>query len=292
LNALIAFEASARHLSFTGASEEMMVCREAVSRQVRLLEKHLGVKLFNRLYRSLELTDAGVAFQTGTEQGLETIASAALDVKHMTESAKIAVSATVAISSFWLRPRLPHFRADNPGLEIRVNATDSPPNMATEDVDVCLLYGDGNWSGLKEMTRLSEVEIFPVCSPEYLEINGPIDTPHDLRGQTLLDMYYKSTRFTVDWAGWLEEWGDYLPPSYHKLGFDSYVNVIHAALDGQGVALGFSHVVDELLAVGRLVRPLDQVCKGQDMYLGIPKNKEPSQYTQAFIDWVVDEVHH
>lgn len=288
MKSLVAFEAAARHLSFTRAGQEMMICRESVSRHIRILEKHLGVKLFERHYRSLELTEAGKTFQGGVADGLEIIARAAADVQRLDKPSKIAVTTTIAITTFWLTPRLPRFRLEHPDVEIRVNATDTPPDLVGEGIDVGILYGTGQWPGL-EATKLFDIETFPVCSPEYLKTAGPIETPRDLHGQTLLYLYGE-VHALENWAWWMEETGAPMRSSSHSLGFDSYVNVMQATLDGQGIALGFSHVVNDLLAEGRLVRPIEHACGNcPDIYLAVPRSKEPTPNARKFIDWVIRE---
>jgi len=288
VNSLVAFEASARHLSFTRAGQELLISREAVSRQIRILESYLGVKLFNRLYRALELTEAGQSFQSVVGESLENIGRETINLQRLTQPTKITVSGTVAITSFWLTPRFPQFRAEHPDVEIRVHVSDEPPDMLAEGIDVGLQYGNGIWPGLKA-TELFRVESFPVCSPGYLKISGPISSPSDLREQALL--YLDGAQHSEEnWNWWMEEFDLSLPSSVRTFGFDNYANVIQAALDGQGVALGFSDIIEDLLSKGLLVRPMEQTCvTGYSVYLVVPNGMTLSSNAELFHDWIVSE---
>ena len=287
LNSLVAFEASARHLSFTRAGRELMVSREAISRQIRILESHLGVTLFERLYRALALTKAGEAFYDAVRQNLEAIARAADGLQRTGKPARLTVSATIAIASYWLTPRLPRFRAEQRDAEIRVVVSDTPVELAG-GIDVGLRYGDGTWPGLKAR-HLFDVDSFPVCAPDYAARSGEITGPGDLTAHTLLNLD-GSAHAGEDWTWWLEGCGVAPPEGLHILGFDNYANVIQAALDGQGVALGFSGIIDPLLARGQLVRPVDAShSAGCAVYLVMPKGLKPSPLAERFFDWVVRE---
>ena len=173
MNSLVVFEVAARHLSFTLAAEELTITREAVSRHIRRLEDHLGVKLFLRLHRALELTDAGLRFQASVQEALEGVRLCARSLKGLSEPATVTVTATVALSSFWLSPRLHQFREREPAVRIRMRTSDSLPDLRRERIDVGLVYGDGRWPGLSA-ARLFEVDSFPVCSPDYLSGRPPI----------------------------------------------------------------------------------------------------------------------
>jgi LysR family glycine cleavage system transcriptional activator len=288
LNALVAFEAAARHFSFTRAGQELGVSREAVSRQIRNLEDHLGVALFHRRHRALDLTPAGLELAAVVRQSLDNIAQSASALQRRRRPSRLTVTATIAIATFWLTPRLPRFRADYPGAEIRVVVSDAPIDMAAEGIDVGLKYGDGKWRGLKTR-HLFDVESFPVCAPGYLKAGPKIAAPGDLVAHTLLNL--DGTPHVVeDWRWWLE--GAAVAPvdTLHILGFDSYANVIQAACDGQGVALGFSGIVDGLLARGDLVRPIaDSRGRGQAVYLVAPAGTELSPLARKFFDWVLVE---
>jgi DNA-binding transcriptional LysR family regulator len=288
LNSLVAFEASARHLSFTRAGQELLVSREAVSRQIRILESHLGVRLFRRLHRAVELTEDGEAFHTTVRRGLEGIAQAAAALQRRGQPAKITVTATVAIASCWLTPRLPKFRADHPDTEIRVMVSDAPPDLAAEGIDVGFRYGDGKWPGLRAV-RLFEVESFPVCAPGYLEAASAIAGPADLMGHTLLNLD-GAPHAMEDWYWWLQGAGVRGPTSLQILGFDNYANVIQAALDGQGIALGFGGIIDDYLEAGELVQPLAAaLSKGFAVYLIAPANAKLNPKARNFFDWVLAE---
>ena len=288
LNALVAFEASARHLSFTRAGQELGVSREAVSRQIRNLEDHLGVALFRRRHRALDLTPAGEELEAVVRQSLDKIAHTASALQRRRRPSRLTVTATIAIATFWLTPRLPRFRAAHPGAELRVVVSDAPVDMAAEGIDVGLRYGDGKWRGLKTR-HLFDVESFPVCAPKYLEAGAPIARPEDLVAHTLLNL--DGTPHVVeDWRWWLGGAAVAPTATLHILGFDSYANVIQAACDGQGVALGFSGIVDGLLARGDLVRPIaDSRGRGQAVYLAVPAGAELSPLARKFFDWVLAE---
>ncbi len=286
LNALVAFEASARHLSFTKAGQELGVSREAVSRQIRSLEDRLGVALFRRRHRALDLTAAGEELQAAVRGSLEAIAHAAGALQRRQRPSRLTVTATIAIATFWLTPRLPRFRAAHPGAEIRVVVSDAPVDMAAEGIDLGLKYGDGKWRGLKAR-RLFDVVSFPVCAPGYLAAGPPIADPQDLVAHTLLNL--DGTPHAVeDWRWWLA--GAAPTDRLDILGFDSYANVIQAACDGQGVALGFSGIVDGLLERGDLVRPIaESRSRGQAVYLAVPADADLSPLARKFHDWVLAE---
>ncbi|MCZ6604610.1 MAG: LysR substrate-binding domain-containing protein, partial [Alphaproteobacteria bacterium] len=288
LNSLVAFEAAARHLSFTRAGEELLVSREAVSRQIRILEDYLGVKLFARLHRALALTEAGEALRSDVRQGLETIAQSVGAVRRTGARPKVTITATIALASFWLTPRLSRFRAAHPGTEIRVVVSDAPVDLAATGIDVGLRYGDGDWPGLTA-TRLFDIESFPVAAPGYLADHPSIAAPADLAGHTLLNL--DGTSHAVeDWDWWLAGAGAPPPAAGDMLGFDSYANVIQAAVDGQGLALGFSGIIDGLLAAGDLIRPLETaLSRGHAVYLVVPKTAPPTPNVKAFRDWVLAE---
>ena len=288
LTSLVVFEAAAHHLSFTKAARELRVSREAVSRQIRVLEEHLEQKLFQRLYRAVELTEAGQALHDAVAAGFGGIARAVAGLRQGTDLDRVVVSATVALASFWLTPRLPGFRAAHPGTEIRVMVSDRPHDLTLEGIDLGLRYGDGDWPD-HLVTHLFDTLTFPVCAPDYREHAPRLDRPADLLDHTLLNLD-GGPHIGEDWAWWLNQAAVEPLREYQVLGFDNYANVIQAALDGQGVALGFGGVIDGLLQKGSLVRPLDAVfCKGLAVHIAVPKRSHLSPSAQDFFDWVVAE---
>ncbi len=288
LNSLVAFEAVARYLSMTRASAELGVSREAVSRQIHNLEAHLGVQLFLRVHRAVELTDDGAAFRDAVGSGLEGIARATLSLQQAARAARVTVTATVAISTYWLTPRLPRYRARHPETEIHVRVSDIPLGLQAEGIDLGLRYGDGRWPGL-ETTRLFETETFPVCTPAYLAEHGPIEEPGDLAEHTLLNLD-GPTHSDENWAWLLDGLGVHPARPPRTIGFDSYASVIQATLDGQGIALGFTHILDTLLQRGLLIQPIGAALRrGHAVWLVAPPGAPLSPAAADFRDWLLSE---
>ncbi len=288
LKSLVAFEASARHLSLTRAAKELGISREAVSRQIRVLENHLDVKLFDRLHRAVALTASGKKFQSVVQESLENIAYVTGAIRRPSRPFKITVSATIAIATFWLTPRLARFRSKHPNVEIHVAISDTPKDLKADGIDAGLRYGDGNWQGLTAF-RLFGIYSFPVCAPDYLKGAAPLNAPDDLLNHNLVNLD-GAAHASEDWSWWLKGHDVSVPKSFKTLGFDSYDNVIQAALECQGVALGFSSLVADMIAEGRLVRPIDaELTKGLAVFLVIPNALKPAPRVQNFIDWILDE---
>lgn len=285
-NSLIAFEASARHSSFTRAAEELTISREAVSRHIRILEAHLGVKLFQRMHRAIALTKEGARFTSVVQKALGDIAASAESLRGVESRPRVVVSATIAISSFWLTPRLPLFRTAHPEAEIRVVVSDTPVQSITEPFDVALRYGNGIWPGFSA-THLFDVTSRPVCTPDYLRDHGPVGSADDLKHHTLLNLD-GPTHAVEDWSWWLQNHGVAADIPLNILGFDSYANVIQSALDGQGVALGFSGIIDQLLDQGGLV-PLagPALSRGQGVYVLTRTGRSLKTPARTFHDWVL-----
>ncbi|WP_339669586.1 LysR substrate-binding domain-containing protein [Dasania marina] len=288
LKSLIAFEAVARHLSLTKAGQELFISREAVSRQIRILEEHLGIKLFDRLHRAVGLTKAGKEFLAVIQVSLESIADVSGAIQKKTQPLKITISATVAISSFWLTSRLISYKSDYPQAELRVVVSDKPVDLNESDIDIGFRYGNGHWPGLTAI-KLFDITSFPVCSPEYLKKSPPIRSSIDLLDHNLINLDGE-IHAHEDWQWWLKGHGVPLPASFKTLGFDNYNNVIQVALDGQGIALGFSGLVSDLLAANKLVQPLDtSLSRSEAVYLVLPNRVEQSEQAKSFIDWVLEE---
>jgi LysR family glycine cleavage system transcriptional activator len=288
LNSLVIFEAAARHLSFTRAGEELLISREAVSRQIRSLESFIDQQLFIRLHRALELTEAGIKLQATVSDSLEAIANTTSELIDPKAGSSVVVSATVAIASLWLTARLPRFRSTHPGTTIHVTVMDSPGNMRHAGINIGLRYGDGAWPGLCSI-RLFDVESIPVCSPGYLTNAPALSGSVDLCRHTLLNLDGPS-HAPEDWAWWLSAFRAPSPEPSQVIGFDNYANVIQAALNGQGIALGFSGLVDELIDRGQLIAPLTER-RGRDLgvYLVTPDDTPMSTSTRQFHDWLLDE---
>jgi putative choline sulfate-utilization transcription factor len=288
LGSLVAFDAAARHLSITKAADELSLTQAAVSRKIRALEDDLGVALFRRLHRSLRLTADGERLHAAVSGSLWRIAETAESLREQSGPAQVSISATIAFATFWLMPRLPRFRAAYPDIELRLTAGDHRIDVESEGVDAAIRFGVGPWRGLAS-ERLLEEEVFPVCSPGYLQRNPALQEAPDLRDHRLLhlDVAYRNW---MDWAQWFRSFGLEAPPVKRGLRFNTYTILIQAATAGEGVALGWRNLVEEFIDAGPLVRPVDASLPATGGYHALwPESAEPTPELQSFLDWLRTE---
>lgn len=256
LNALRAFEAAARHLSFTKAAQELSVTQAAISHQVKALEQYLGLRLFRRLNRALLLTEEGQAYMPAIRDAFDKIGQATAALKRRDSAGALTVTTIPSFAAKWLVPRLDRFRTAHPEIDVRLTTSMHLVDFSREDVDVGIRYGTGGYAGL-DVHRIMEDAVFPVCSPVLLSGPQPLRTPADLACHTLLHDDY-----VIGWAGWLTATG---LDATARRGIDDtagpYFNqsdlMIQAAIAGHGVALGRASLVEDDLLAGRLVRPFD-----------------------------------
>ncbi|NBC32696.1 MAG: transcriptional regulator GcvA [Alphaproteobacteria bacterium] len=287
LNALRAFEAAARHLSFSRAAAELHVTPAAVSHQVKALEDWLGVRLFRRLTRGIVLTDAGHAYLPGLTDGFDRLAEVTDRVAKHATGERLRVSALPSFATRWLVPRLADFRRRHREIEVAVEAAVHMVDFVREEVDVAVRYGRGRWPGLHVELFLTE-DVFPVCSPMLLTDVPPLRCPADLRHQTLLhDSWVPNDEPWMMWATWLEFFGitDIDPargPSYS----DSLM-LMEACTAGHGVAIGRESLIEEDLAKGRLVKPFDVRHPASFSYYFVcPPDSLERRKTQIFRSWL------
>ena len=289
MNSLVVFEASARHLSFTRAAQELGISREAVSRQIRNLENFLDAPLFLRLHRALEFTPAGEALFDSVRRGLLDIAAVSRSIRRPVSASKLTITATHAIASHWLPIPLRKFRTEFPDTEVQVIVSDEPLDLIGREIDVGLWYGDGAWPDV-EAIYLFEGETFPVCSPTYLERSDPIVEPGDLLNHTLLNLE-GSSHATEDWFWWLDRAGVHPSAAPHILRVNTYNVLIQEALAGQGIGLGFGGILDELMNQGRLVKPLNlSFTRGRAVYMTLPRGAPQRSEVESFVTLVKRQV--
>lgn len=254
-DALVVFEAAARHLSFTRAAGELSVTQAAVSRRVQGLEHDLGFALFRRTHRRLELTAEGHELYDAVAAGLRHIVDTAERLRRQTERPKVTVAANNAVAFLWLRTRLARYMHDHPGVDVQLVASDRPPDFRGDGLDLAIQYGAGKWPETTA-TLLFEEEVFPVCAPAYLADREAPARLESLGEETLLHI----TPHGPDWITWaqlLDALG-VNPPGTIEDGprFNNFPILLQAALDGQGMAIGTARLLDEHLARGELVRPV------------------------------------
>ena len=291
LNGLVTFESAARHLSFTQAATELSVSQAAVSRQIRRLEEHLGTSLFHRKHRELQLTAAGKKLHQAVTMGLGHIANTAWEICTTRTSGQIRMATTIAFATFWLMPRLSGFRKTYPHVDVHVVASDRSEDMFAEGVDLALVCGDKHPPGQEAYFLFTEL-IYPVCSPEYLKSRRRLKTPEDLLGERLLHLDDKLWRDIgwepINWSIWLEKCGIKAKPELHGLTLNNYPMLVQAALDGQGIALGWQHLVGHLLDAGKLVRPIKKAWDSQrGFYLVVSSDPPLSEEIIALRDWIL-----
>ena len=283
LNWLRAFEAAARHLSFTEAGEELGVTQAAVSQQVRQLEDWLGAQLFKRLPRALALTDAGIAYLPIVQDGIERIDLGTTEIFGRPEGRPVTLRATATLAALWLAPMLARFRAEHPKVTVRVTTLYAPIDFGQDGVDIEIRYGAGTWPGVKAH-RLFDEAFFPVASPAYLAGAPPLRMPADLPGHQL-----------VHAIGEREGWGTYLrlagitgmDPS-EGIQCDSLVVALHAAAAGAGSALATAPVADALVASGTLIDLFGRRWPARlAHHLVVPEVADPSREVALVAGWLL-----
>jgi LysR family transcriptional regulator of beta-lactamase len=280
LNALRAFEASARHLSFTLAALELRVTQAAVSHQVRSLEKILGVRLFRRLPRGLALTDEGLALLPALSDSLGRI-RATLDRfenGHFREVVTVGVVGTFATG--WLLPRLQSFNEAHPYVDLRILTNNNRVDLAGEGLDCAIRFGDGSWHGTEAVPLLA-APLSPVCAPQIV---GRLREPADLGREVLLRSYRSD-----EWARWFAAAGAACPVVRGTV-FDSSVTMAEAAAQGVGVALLPVRMFMKELRQGRLVRVFDVEIVVGGYWLTSLRSKPETAGLRAFRSWLLEMV--
>lgn len=290
LNALRAFEAAARHLSLTKAAAELHVTPGAISQQVKTLEDYLGVQLFRRLNKALLLTEAGQASLPALRDAFDRLAQAVETLRARDAEQPLTVSVAPSFGAKWLVPRLDRFREAHPGINVRIDASNRLVDLVREGVDIGIRYGMGNYPGMRVDPLLSE-EVFPVCAPRLLKGPHPLAVPADLRWHTLLHIDWVSGFETwPDWRMWLLSAGVSDIDPTHGPRFSHASMAIQAAIEGHGVTLGGSVLVEDDLAAGRLVKPFQVSCPvAFRYYLASPAAMANHPRVAAFREWIIAE---
>jgi LysR family glycine cleavage system transcriptional activator len=302
LNWVRVFAAAARHLSFKKAAEELHVTPAAVSHQIKALELYLGVKLFRRLARALELTEEARAALPGITQGLEHLAAA---FEHCcSESATLTVIVPPSFATRWLVPRLQLFNAIHPMLDLRimasVEAIDRPgqhfssggaagPGQRRADLEI--RFGTGSYPGYRTEKLLS-VSYIPVCSPRLLEGDKPLRAPADLEYHTLLhDDTVTDLRGRPTWDEWLRLEGVEGVNCSRGPHFNNSTLVLEAAVDGAGIALGMHPLIAGDLLAGRLVVPFGESMASHFAYFLVsPDERADRPNVIKLRKWLLEEM--
>jgi len=289
LNALRAFEAAARHLSFTKAADELNVTPAAVSHQVKVLEDLLGVALFHRLTRALRLTDAGQSSLPPLAEGFDKLVEGADRMRAYCESGLLTVSVSPSFGSMWLVPKLDRFRSRHPDIEIRIDGTDRLVDISRGDADVAVRYGPGGYKGVQVEYLFNQLNT-PVCSPALLSGEHPLRRPDDLRHHTLLHVDWKDAE--ASWRMWVLAAGLHDIDPNRGPHFTQEGMAVQAALDGQGIALIGDMLVADHLAAGRLVCPFHPDLRTPlkfSYYLLSARDSATQPKVAAFREWLVEK---
>ena len=285
LNGLRAFEAAARHLSFTQAASELNVTQTAISHQIRRLEEELGIRLFVRKNRALALTPRARDYLPGVRAAFNDLRLATDRLLRRDDDHVLTVSTLASLAAKWLLPRLSQFQEAHPRIDVRITTSTSLVDFRGGGLDAAIRYGRGHWAGLRADWLMAD-ELFPVCSPKLLEGDKPLRRPEDLAHQTLL---HTSAGYDDDWRLWLTAAG--LPTNISRqpgLSFDLILMTVQAAIDGIGVAMGRTSYVQDDIAKGRLVVPFHIALPADaGFYLVSPEAVADPPKLAAFRQWLL-----
>ena len=283
LTALRAFEAVARHMSMKRAADELSVTPTAISHQVRQLEEAIGTPLFERRVRSLVLTPQGNALLPVLSSGFDAFEAAIADIVQATPREVVSISTTTALAARWVAPSIASFAAVRPELDLRIHASDAPLAIPSDEADVAIRYGDGNWPGLVA-ERLFDDAYAPVCHPRL----GLRDVSDLSRHPLIHSEWQADMRDVPDWRAWAKAAGVKLPAG-RDLVFSDESHAIGAAIAAQGIALVNLPLVEQELRNGTLLAPFGPVLHRFSFWLVYPDQSNRTgagHKTSAVCDWI------
>lgn len=294
LNALRAFEASARHGSFSLAAAELNVTPAAVGQLVRTLERWLGAPLFLRSSRGrarLVATEAAARALPDIRAGFDRLSSGLERLKEGGTHGVLTVTVSPAFAAKWLLPRIERFHAICPELDVRLDTSLKPVDFVAQQIDIGVRYGGGSWPGLAA-EKLMEEEVYPVCSPRLLQGRARLRTPVDLAGQTLIhDLSMEGHPGFPTWSTWLSAAGTRGVPARRGLKINNAAAVLQAAIEAQGVALARSVMAADDIAAGRLVRLFGDIRLPSPLAYHVVYRPECAELPRlvAFRNWLLAE---
>lgn len=290
LDALRVFESAARQLSFTAAASELGSSQPAISQQIKRLEQQLATRLFDRIYRGIVLTEAGELLLAHVQEGLASLDAGLVAVTARQQHEVLQVATDFAFAAYWLMPRLQRFNQLYPEVDVSLITSARDLASLSPEIDVAISFGDGRFKHGEAHLLFGE-EVFPVCSPRLLKGQMLPLPPAALVNLPLLHLRPESRSRWFDWSGVFRAFGIAETPSPGSLRFDNYTLLIQAAIAGQGVAIGWRHLVDELLTQGLLCR----ACSGEahsdfGYYVVLPERKRRQRLTGQFVEWLQTEL--
>ena len=283
LNSLKSFEAAGRLLSFTRAANELNVTQAAVSHQIKVIEDFLGLSLFIRYPRKLALTEQGRLLLPDVIEAFDKVSNAIGAISQESSSKMISVRLAPSFAAKWLSPRLKYFWLQHPEIDLCLYHAHPAVEFDREQIDIAVTYGKGDWPGVVADPILS-LDFYPVCTPAFMSNDRPLSNIDNLRYYSLLhDANYEC------WADWLKLAGLQEINANKGTIIDDTNVLIQAAVDGQGVALGSSTFVQDLLDSGRLIKPFDITLVNEFAYYVVcPEAHLKNPSVQAFKDWLLD----
>ncbi len=289
LDYLLAFEAAAELESFAAAAKALNVSETSVSRKMRLLELHYNCALFLRGHRSVQLTDHGRRLLNGVVPALKTIEQVSSDMLRDKQRSTVRMAATNSVASLWLMPRLRKFHQANKNVTISLLSSDLDSECLTEDVDLAILRGDGDWPGFSATYLFGET-VFPICAPGYLDNHIRIEGVEALTDHSLIEVSNNHTEW-LNWKTWLSHKQVDPDRVRHSTFVNTYPLALQAALDGLGIALGWGHLVDRHLRSGNLVRPLgaNHVRTNSGYFLLRRQDAERHAESDVVVEWLLKE---
>jgi LysR family glycine cleavage system transcriptional activator len=287
LNALRAFEAAARHLSFKKAADELAVTPAAVSQQIRSLEDYLGIQLFRRTSRALILTERAQDSLEALHQGFDLIEDACGMLQSPIDDNILKVSVSPSFAAKWLIPRLERYYEDHADVVVKISASNELTDFSKEDTDLAIRYGPGHYPGLY-VEELMREEVFPVCSPKLITGENAVKMPQDMALLTLIhDDSSLDDESNPTWPMWLKAAGVKVGDGQRALHFNQTALAIEAAIAGRGVALAKRTLAETDLKQGRLVRPFSESHPVDFAYYMVcPDQKKNLIKVTSFMDWL------
>ncbi len=285
---LFVFEVCGRLLSFTRAAEELGVSQPAVSLAIRQLEDALGFSLFHRQHRRIRLTESGERLYSEVSSSLSRVLQTVRELKRRQPSGLVTLSVSTAYANYWVMPRLGSLREAHPGIDLRLQVVDRDSDLEDENVSLGIRRGRGHWSGYQS-TCIATEELFAVASPAYIAANPVAQSTDELARQTLIHLE-EPYRPRPNWQNWFEAMGTAYEDKGEGLRLNDYALVLQAAIAGEGIAMGWRHVVESLFGAGLLQPAFPKSwITGEEFHLIWSEKSQLSAPALQVRDWIIAE---